>query len=154
MCLWSVMHHSEVAQVSGNKPTGVCVFYNLPPDDFAELRVVSASVRVDVIIIPFSSHIRLNLIPTLGDSTDLWFPRLATLLVMCGFFFFFRFAISRGILNLPRRSLQAQVWIFTPTLFVFLSPWMHPELHTALELKNSPVPSKKRIGFCFVFLNN
>lgn len=84
------MNHSEVTQVSRNKPTGVCAFYNLPPDDFAELRLVSASVRVDVIIIPFSSHIRLNLIPT----SDLWFPRLATLLVMWGFFLF-RFAISR-----------------------------------------------------------
>lgn len=89
------MNRSEVAQVCRKKPTGVCAFYNLPPDDFAELRLVSASVRVDVIIIPFPSHIRLNLIPTLGDSADLWFSRLATLFVMWVFFFFlFRFAIS------------------------------------------------------------
>lgn len=127
MCLRCIMNHSEVVQVRRNKPTGVCSFYNFPPD-FAELRLVSASVRVDVIIIPFSAHIRLNLIPALDDSTDLWFSRLATLSVM----WFFFFAISRWILNLARRSLRAQVWIFTPTLFIFLAPSMHPELHTAL----------------------
>lgn len=86
MCFWSVMNHSEAAWVSRNKPTDVCAFYNLPPPTTLLSRLVSASVVVDVIIIPFSAHIRLNLIPTLGDSADLWFSHLATLLLMWVFF--------------------------------------------------------------------
>lgn len=152
MCLWSVMNHSEVAQVSRNKPTGVCVFYNLPPDDFAELRVVSASVRVDVIIIPFSSHIRLNLIPTLGDSTDLWFPRLATLLVMWGFFF------SSGLLFLEEfwtfhdEAFKPKFWYLLPPCLYFYPPGCILNSTQPWNWKTHQFQAKRGLVFWLFFL--